>query len=66
MERFIVANVRCGGCVANIEKGLGSLDGVESVRVDQASGEVQVEGSLDRAMLAARLAELGYPEREEA
>jgi copper chaperone CopZ len=58
-----VQNVKCGGCVANIESNLGKLDGVEKVSVDLASGQVTVEGSLDRARLSATLAALGYPEK---
>ncbi len=61
-ERFTVANVKCGGCVANIQKGLGAMSGVESVDADVASGEVVVKGAGARPDLAARLAELGYPE----
>ena len=63
-ENFEVNNVKCGGCVANIQNGLSTLVGVTSVDVDQASGKVLVEGeSLDRRVLSEKLAELGYPER---
>ncbi|HGX93761.1 MAG TPA: cation transporter [Candidatus Tenderia sp.] len=61
-QTFTVANVKCGGCVANIKKGLAALDGVASVEADAASGEVVVRGGPGRAELAAKLAELGYPE----
>lgn len=64
MEQFEVNNVKCGGCVANIQTGLSAMAGVEKVDVDQPTGKVVVEGSeLDRAALSAKLAELGYPER---
>ena len=62
-EVFTVKNVKCGGCVANIQKGLGALAGVSSVEVVIAGGVVTVTGEqLDRAQLAAKLKELGYPE----
>ncbi len=63
-EIFTVDNVKCAGCVKTIQDGLGELPGVTAVTVDIPSGEVRVEGTdLDRARLAARLSELGYPER---
>jgi copper chaperone len=62
-EVFTVKNVKCGGCVANIKKGLGALAGIGSVEVVIAGGEVTVTGDqLDRAQLSAKLKELGYPE----
>ncbi len=62
-EQFKVKNVKCGGCVANIQKGLATLAGVSSVEVAIASGRVTVTGApLDRAQLSAKLTELGYPE----
>jgi copper chaperone CopZ len=62
-ESFIVANIKCAGCVKTIEEGLRELPGVSAVEVDIATGRVSVEGSgLVRATLGARLAELGYPE----
>lgn len=62
-EQFTVANVKCGGCVKNIQSGIGQMAGVESVSVDIASKQVAVSGAvLDRAAIAARLAALGYPE----
>ena len=62
-EVFKVKNVKCGGCVANVKKGLGTLAGISSVEVVIASGEVTVSGDkLDRTQLSAKLEELGYPE----
>ena len=62
-EQFTVKNVKCGGCVANIQKGLGAMAGVSAVEVVIAGGAVTVKGeALDRAQLSAKLKELGYPE----
>ena len=55
-------NIKCGGCAANIEKGLSSMAGIASVEVDIASGMVTIEGEmLDQTSITAKLAELGYP-----
>jgi copper chaperone len=62
-EQFTVKNVKCGGCAANIKNGLGEVTGIEEVEVAVDSGEVTVTGEgLDRAQLAAKLDQLGYPE----
>jgi copper chaperone len=62
-EPFTVKNVKCGGCVSNIENGLNSLPGVNTVSVTIDGGLVVVSGdALDRAQLAQKLAALGYPE----
>ena len=62
-EQFTVANVKCGGCVKNIQTNVGQMAGVDAVSVDIASKQVVVSGpSLDRAAIAAKLAALGYPE----
>ncbi|MCK9529562.1 MAG: heavy-metal-associated domain-containing protein [Gammaproteobacteria bacterium] len=62
-ETFTVKNIKCGGCVANVQKGLKELAGVEDVQVTLQGGQVTVMGQgLSRAQIAARLNELGYPE----
>ncbi|MHB8473763.1 MAG: heavy-metal-associated domain-containing protein [Gammaproteobacteria bacterium] len=66
-ERFMVQNIKCGGCANAIQAGLQTLAGVTGVAVDIPSGQVDVSGTeLNRATLAAKLAELGYPERPSA
>ena len=63
-EQFQAQNVKCGGCVNAIQTGLQALEGVSSVTVDIPSGQVTVIGTtLSRAVLSAKLLELGYPER---
>ncbi len=62
-EQFTVKNVKCGGCVANIQKGLKELPGVSDVAVTIDGGKVTVSGeALDRAAISAKLAAIGYPE----
>lgn len=60
-EQFEVSNVKCGGCVEAIRKGLANQPGVQGVEVDLA-GKVTVSGeALDRGQLTRRLAAIGYP-----
>jgi len=55
------SNIKCGGCVSNIENGLKELAGISVVNVDIPSNRVTVEGeNLNNAMIEAKLAELGY------
>lgn len=57
-----VANVKCQGCVKNIENNIGQMAGVDKVSVDLATKQVAVSGAaLDRAAITAKLAALGYP-----
>lgn len=63
-ERFIVQNVKCGGCANNIRQGLQQIDAIENVEIVVKTGEVSVSGNtLVRSQIAAKLAELGYPEQ---
>ncbi len=60
-----VANIKCNGCAATIKTNLERMPGVAAVAVDARAGAVVVTGeSLERAPLAARLRELGYPDTE--
>lgn len=56
------SKIKCGGCVANIEKGLDGFSGIMEVKVDIESNIVSVTGTeLDKAVIEGKLAELGYP-----
>lgn len=58
-EKFLVKNVKCGGCVTTIPEGLLGISGVEDVVVIQ-EGEVTISGeTLNRTALAQKLDELG-------
>ncbi|OOG22764.1 heavy metal transport/detoxification protein [Thioalkalivibrio denitrificans] len=64
---FDVQNIQCGGCAASIRKGLSEDSRVQDVSVDIEQGRVSVEASEDiRAELAARLTQLGFPEKPAA
>jgi copper chaperone len=62
-EKFLVKNVKCGGCVNTIRQGVVTLTGVTAVDVVIQGGEVTVSGEgFDRAAVAHKLGQLGYPE----
>jgi len=60
---YNVPNISCGHCVATIERELGSVQGVQSVKGDLPSKQVTVsyddEGVLAR--VEELLQEIGYP-----
>lgn len=63
-QQFKVANMKCQGCVTNVRNGLTTVAGVNNVDVDLGRAEVTVQGDhLDRQQIAAKLAQLGYPEK---
>ena len=56
------SKIKCGGCVANIEKGLKDFSGITEIKVDVESNIVSLQGSeLDKTVIENKLAELGYP-----
>ena len=56
------SKIKCGGCVANIEKGLTDFTGITEINVDVESNVVSVKGNdLDKTVIENKLAELGYP-----
>ncbi len=60
--KFKVANIKCGGCAANIQLGLKAEPGVAQITVDVSSGEVEVRGDgLDPDALTHKLSALGFP-----
>ena len=57
---YRVKGMSCNHCRANVERALSALEGVESVRVDLASGTAAVTGPVDPARVVATVCELGY------
>ena len=55
------SNIKCEGCVANIENGLNDISGINEINVDIASNVVSIKGdNLDKAVIEKKLTELGY------
>ncbi|MGD8783478.1 MAG: heavy-metal-associated domain-containing protein [Thioalkalispiraceae bacterium] len=56
------SNIKCGGCVSNIQNGLKNIEGITVVNVDIPSNKIIIEGErLDKTVIQTKLAELGYP-----
>lgn len=59
---YTVTGMTCGHCAMAVEKELKTLDGVSEVKVDVASGRVDVSSMhpLETASVAAAIEEAGY------
>lgn len=61
-QQLTVKNVKCSGCATRIEQGLSDLAGIDSVRVDVATGQVTLTGeSFSKDEVLKVLDSLGYP-----
>ncbi len=60
--RFTVPGIRCAGCIAKIERGLGDIDGVSAARVNFSAKRVAVrhDPELDAQNLIDALQRLGF------
>lgn len=66
METKIQAsNIKCGGCVNSITKGLTQIQGVKAVNVDIPTNEITIEydQTINLDLVKQKLKELGYPEK---
>ncbi len=64
MKTFEIVNLKCGGCVNTVKKGLLSIDGVDNVEVDLEASKVTIFTD-DENVIAetkAKLSKMGYPE----
>lgn len=61
-SRFTVPGMRCAGCIAKIERGLGAIDGVEFARVNFSAKRVAVrhDAVLSEAEIVDALANIGF------
>ncbi|MBR2064479.1 MAG: permease [Bacteroidales bacterium] len=61
MEKiFKIEGLRCNRCKENAEKAIASIEGVESVSIDLASGEAVVKGTFDEASMKKAVESLGF------
>jgi Cd2+/Zn2+-exporting ATPase len=56
---FDVSGMDCGGCAANLEKGIGRLDGVNAVKIDFMAAKMEVQGEATLETLQQRAKSLG-------
>ncbi len=55
-----VTGMSCGGCANSVREEIGRIAGVEAVTVDLPTGRVTVDGSAERATIAAAIGRAGY------
>lgn len=60
MQIFTVTGMTCGHCVRAVTGAIVGRDAHAAVRIDLATGRVEVESGLPRATLAAAITEEGY------
>lgn len=59
-----IENLKCGGCVRSILKGLSDVPDVANVEVDSDEQRVRFDGTeASRAQVAEKLRSMGYPEK---
>lgn len=64
MEKLEIqaSNIKCGGCVSNIEQGLNNFAGITEVKIDIETNMISLQGeNLDEVLISRKLTELGYP-----
>ncbi len=58
---IIVRGMTCGGCEKAIQKALGGVEGVESVRPDHTTGRVEIQGAgIEIDALRSAVEDAGY------
>ncbi len=57
---YKIEGLRCNRCKENAEKAIASIEGVESVSIDLASGEAVIKGSFDEASMKKAVESLGF------
>jgi len=64
MKTFEIVNLKCGGCVNTVKKGLLSIDGIDKVDVDLEASKVTVFTDNEKVITEtkAKLSKMGYPE----
>jgi copper chaperone CopZ len=63
LELF-VENIKCGGCMTSIKKGILELNGVSQVAIVLEDEKITIEGDhLNRKAITKKLDGMGYPEK---
>ena len=61
MIALTIPKIRCGGCVASVEKAIRAVDASAQVVADIEARRVEVTTSADRQTLLTALDAAGYP-----
>jgi copper chaperone len=59
-QQFTVQGMTCGHCERSVTQALKAVDPQSEVRIDRASGQVEVQSQAPREALARAIAEEGY------
>ncbi|WP_111706313.1 heavy-metal-associated domain-containing protein [Lutibacter citreus] len=65
MKKIIeIVNLKCGGCVSSIKKGLEGIEGVKTVNVELETSMVivDIDNEVVLDTVKQKLSEMGYPE----
>ena len=64
METIEIVNLKCGGCVNTVKKGLLSIEGINEVEVDLETSKVIVPIEDEEIIIHVKekLSKMGYPE----
>ncbi len=59
-----IVNLKCGGCVNTVKKGVLSIEGINEVEVDLEASKVTIPTSDEKLIEEAKvkLSKMGYPE----
>lgn len=61
---IFVENVKCGGCMTSIKKGILELAGVTHVDIELEEEKITIQGDhLNRTAITKKLDGMGYPEK---
>lgn len=62
MSTYTVNGMTCGHCVASVTEEVSEIDGVTDVKVDLASGRVEItsDAAIEPAAVKAAIDEAGY------
>ncbi len=60
-QTFDVQGMSCGHCEKAVTQAVKSVDPAAVVKVDLATGKVEVQSAKDREAIAKAIAEEGYP-----
>lgn len=60
MQSFTVTGMTCSHCVRAVTQAITGLDADAAVRIDLATGRVEVDSNASRADMAAAIVEEGY------
>jgi Cd2+/Zn2+-exporting ATPase len=60
LEQFTIEGMDCATCAQKIEKGISTLSGVETVRVNFATQQLEINGTYELSEIQSRVESLGY------